>query len=433
MRCQRRRFPSVGLLLAILLAGVPGGAVVAARTGSADAPLILGGDPRVDPDAFQVTVFADGLFYPYGMTELDDGSLLVGTSNPTGGSFTASTGELVRLVDADGDGMADGPGTVLAGGLPGAITAVRRAGSLVFAVSTQPGATMIMALRLGAEPADPLTWLGAIELVYEVPMDHGTYEIAIRPVPGESGRYELYFYVGSIANDAVGGYVVLYGLVEATLADAAVYRLTVDDTGDFPAFSQPELVATGLRNAAGLAFHPETGDLYLADNGIDTPGDRIVALSADELNRIDAADLGGEVEDFGFPVDYVNYHTGERVGGGAIPPQVAFSPVAGSENEGSVQIAIAPAGFPSGLDDGVFVGFHGQWDEVGLANEENPLVYADLDTGEYFQIVGNDEPRVGHLDGLLATEDALYVADLTGAGSLLGTDDLGVIYRIAPR
>jgi glucose/arabinose dehydrogenase len=420
------RQPCFALILALLLTGLP----TAAPAGQHQAavPFALHGVASGD---LKVTVFAEGLFYPYGMTELPDGSLLVGTSNPTRGGYFASTGELIRLVDADGDGLTDGPPIVLAGDLPGSLTAVRRAGSLIFAVSAAPGETSISVLRLGAEPTAPLTYLGAIGFVYQTPMDHGTYEVLTHPIPEAPGRFALYFNVGSIGNDTAGGQVTLTGLVEATLADAAVYRLEVDDTGEVPVFSAPEVIATGLRNAAGLAIHPATGDLYLADNGIDTPTDRIEALSADELNRIAAADLGGAVEDFGFPAAYVDYRSGHQVGE-APPPLVAFLPLDGSENEGTVQIAVAPASFPSGLKDGVFVGFHGQWDEIGQANEENPLVYVDLATGDYIHLVGNDEPLVGHLDGLLATDDALYVADLTGPGSLLGSTPQGVIYRIAP-
>ena len=39
--------------------------------------------------------------------------------------------------------------------------------------------------------------------------------------------------------------------------------------GGVPQVSNLTRIAAGVRNAAGLAFHPTTGDLYFADNGID--------------------------------------------------------------------------------------------------------------------------------------------------------------------
>ena len=71
-----------------------------------------------------------------------------------------------------------------------------------------------------------------------------------------------------------------------------------------------------LRNAAGMDFHPATGDFYFEENGIDGLADRNEPLSADELNRVVAADLGRIVPDFGFPNDYIEYRTGRRVGTG---------------------------------------------------------------------------------------------------------------------
>jgi len=263
-------------------------------------------------------------------------------------------------------------------------------------------------------------------------MDHGTYAVAARADARGARRHDLYFNVGSLANDAVGATVTASGLVAGELADASIYRVEIDDRDGAAAFGAPEQVAAGLRNAAGIAVHPETGDLLFEDNGIDTPDDRIVALSADELNRIPAAEIGGEVENFGFPNGYVDYATGEPVGDGGEAPVAALTPWNGSENEGAAGIAVAPSSFPDGLNDGVFVGIHGQWDDVGLENEENPLLYVDLDSGEFVHVVGNGEAAVGHLDGLLATEDALYAADLSGVGSLSGAEPGGAIYRIAP-
>ena len=64
------------------------------------------------------------------------------------------------------------------------------------------------------------------------------------------------------------------------------------------------------------------------------------------------------------------------------------------------EIAFAPASFPAGLNNGIFVGFHGRFDLGGLANEENPLVFWNRATGQYFDFIGNNEPNIGHLDGL---------------------------------
>lgn len=391
-------------------------------------------DPRVDPADYAVTRFAAGLSYPLGMTELADGSLLVGVSTPAdaGGGFFVSSGALVRLVDADADGLADGPGQTLADDLPGPLTAVRRAGTLVYVVSPQPTGSRISVLRVGATPADPLTRLGGIDFGYSQPMQHATYALAVRPVPGAPDRHDLFFNVGAAGNEFGGASVVLSGLAAGTLVDSSIYRLTVEDSGELPTFSNPTLIATGLRNAAGIATDPASGDLWFEDNGIDGFEDPIVPLSADELNVIPAADIGGAPEDFGFPAAYVDYATGQPVGAAGLPPAAAFLPEGGDESEGASEIAILPAGFPAPLGGALAVGFHGQWDEVGLDNEENPLLAFDPATGATIPLLGNDEPAIGHLDGLLATADALYVADLSGPASLFEAEPGSVIYRIAP-
>jgi hypothetical protein len=116
-----------------------------------------------------------------------------------------------------------------------------------------------------------------------------------------------------------------------------------------------------------------------------------------------------------------------------VQPLFTFQPIGpapGSESEGPAEIAFAPALFPEGLNNGVFIGFHGRFDAHGTANEENPLVYCDLNSGVYFHFINNDEPAIGHLDALLATEDSLYVADLTGQGSIFSNSATGVIYQI---
>ena len=83
------------------------------------------------------------------------------------------------------------------------------------------------------------------------------------------------------------------------------------------------------------------------------------------------------------------------------------------------------------MRDGLFVGFHGQFSKGGLANEENPLVYVDLDRRDYFHFIGNEEPGVGHLDGLLAMDNRLFVSEISSQGGFSsGAANSGLIYQI---
>lgn len=426
-RTARRAFVALCLVL-----GTSGsGAAFAA------APFAVGG-PGVDPNDFEITTFATGLSFPASMQRLEDGSLVVLTTAPNG-LFGPSEGRILRLVDADADGVADGPPQLLASGLPGVATSIRIAGELVFVSAQERGNEGIHVLRRGAAHGDPYTWLGAIELSFSIACAGATFwvhpnnALAVRTLA--PGVVELYFNLGSEENLETCGTITASGLLSGPLDAASIYRVRVTDGGGVPVLTQLEKIASGLRNAAGLAFHPATGDLYFEDNGANQPppGDFDEALAADELNRIAAADLGGAVEDFGFPSDYVVYRSGGATTGTSIQPLAAFQPIpdpnTGAEAEGPVEIAFAPVGFPALFQGGVFVGFHGRFDLAGAANEENPLVFADPATGSYFHFIDNQEPGIGHPNGLLATQDALFVADFSTTGTL-GSTDFGAIYRI---
>ena len=385
------------------------------------------------PD-LELTTVADGLNFPLGMAELEDGSLLVGLSNGTT-FYSATSGRLVRLVDTDDDGIAEMQQTLVAE-VPGASpTAVRRAGDLVFVTGQgQP----IVVYRTGAAPSDPLTLVGQFTLDYGGQWQHKHSALAVRPVPDVPGTTDLFFQIGSAQNFAATEQTVAltgdFGL-EGALAGDSVYRLRVTDAGDAVTASDLEQIASGLRNASGLTFHPTSGDLYIAENGIDGLEDADEQFSADEINVIPADALGGAVEDFGFPSTYVVYRTGEVVGDTGEPPFVVFQPVpdpkTGDESEGPNDIAFAPPVFEPDLAGRLFVGFHGRFGDGGLANEENPLVVVDIDAPSYIHLVSVDEPGVGHLDGLLARGADLFIADLTTNGRLGPTGaDQGAVYRL---
>jgi glucose/arabinose dehydrogenase len=393
-------------------------------------PFTIGGDPRVHPEDFRITAFASGLNYPNAMVQLPDGSLLVGTSRPADGNLYDSVGELIRLVDADHDGVADGPGSVLFTGLPGVITAMSWAGPLLFVTSSLPGSERISVLRF-ARSSVPPALLGSINFAFPAGWEHTTYANTVRPTPLEPGSYDLFFNVGSRENFArTTATVAVSGLVSGDVHGDSVYRVTVHHTFGTPVFSGLRQVADGLRNAAGMAFDPATGNLYLEDNGIDGGGNPEEELSADEINRVRARDLGRTVEDFGFPDSYIDYNTGRHVGQGGIQPLVAFVPGSGPEIAGADQITFAPPAFPQGLNRGIFVGFHGSFSSGGADNDENPVAYVDPRTGEWFRFIANSVNGVGHLDGLLATRDSLFLADLSANGDIFHSRGSGVIYQI---
>jgi glucose/arabinose dehydrogenase len=185
------------------------------------------------------------------------------------------------------------------------------------------------------------------------------------------------------------------------------------------------VVARGIRNTIGMGFHPDTGDFYFSENGIDDPQNLNESFSADEMNRIAAAEIGNAF-DFGFPGGYVRYRTGLAVGGGVQPLHVfqpLGDPLTGSESEGATNIAFSGAHFPAPLRQGIFVGFSGEAG-FGLANGENPVVYLDLATGNHYHLISNDDPVVGHIVGLVSTANSLFLTDYEGANG-------GTVYQIS--
>jgi glucose/arabinose dehydrogenase len=393
--------------------------------------------PVVNSNDFRVTTFASGLSFPLGMAELSDGSVLVTVVQNNSFFSGSSPGRLIRFTDTDGNGIADNAGTILYSNLPPSLTSVRVLDKLVFVVgSPQP----LTVLRAGATPASPLTLAGRLIITYPSGWTmHQHSELAVRKTSGFTNRYDLYFQVGAEANFAVTTRTATLTNenipgASAILVGDSIHRITLIDDGATLTATNLTQIATGLRNPAGFAFHPATGDFYFADNGIDGLINANEPLSADELNFIARTNLGGPVEFFGFPSNYISYRTNFFVGGAGIPPLIAFQPLSdpftGRESEGPNQITFAPPGFPSGLNTGIFLGFHGKFSSGGTNNEENPLVYADPSTGNYFHFILGQQPGIGHLDGLLATRDSLFVADPVTSGNFGSSAGAGVIYQI---
>ena len=342
---------------------------------------------------------------------------------------------------------------------------LHQAGPYILATSSQSGSERISFLHIGATPADPLTLVGSLDFAFPLPWEHTTFASAVQPTPGQKGSYNVYFNIGSQYNGVVigdDGSVVLdasgnpiyepttdtvqaSGLTTGTLQGDSIYMVTLRDNNGTPVVSSPLQIAKGLRNAASMEVDPVTGRLLFADNGIDGNDFGNEAWSTDELNAIWPSAGGGQFNNFGFPYNYTK--TIDAPGDPVVvvnpglgrPPLIAFEPLPdpvltteGSESEGASGFAISPPMFPSGLNQGVFIGFHGLFSEGGTANDENPLVFADPKTGHYFDFISNNEPNIGHLDEALATSDSLFLADLSSTGDVFGAGGpgQGVIYQI---
>src|SRR5947209_2422598 len=221
----------------------------------AAAQFTIGGDPRVDPNDFRVTTFASGLNFPNGLARLSDGSILVATSNPNGKfTYWASSGELLRFTDTNGDGIADGPGQLMYSDPVGVWTGLAVTGNMVFIMSAKDGANRIIVLKMNNGPASPYTFVGTLNFTFPGIWEHKSYAMTTRPAPGApAGTWELYFNVGSSANadqntDTVG----LSGLLTGTMQGGTIYRVTVTEGGLGATVSNLVRIAAGLRNAAGM-------------------------------------------------------------------------------------------------------------------------------------------------------------------------------------
>ncbi|HYI14348.1 MAG TPA: PQQ-dependent sugar dehydrogenase [Thermomicrobiales bacterium] len=330
------------------------------------------------PAGYTISIYAEDLGAARFMALDDDGSLYV----------TDRLGRVLRLPDGDGDGIADATETVLDGlNSPHGITF--HAGAMYVAEETRV---------IRATDGD----------------DDGVFETTTTIIDGlpEGGHWSrtirfgpdgmLYLSVGSSCNVCE----------EEDPRRAAIWRYNADGSGGEP-------FAIGMRNAVGITFHPETGQLWVTNNGRDGMGDDVPPETINQPN---------DGDDFGWP----RCHAGE-----VIDPQF------GSEDacEGVAQPAVlmqshsAPLGltFASGeqlaaYDGDLFVAFHGSW------NRSEPTGYKVVGvpfengapSGEVNDLVSGwllpDGDRWGRpVDVIVAADGALMISD----------DEAGRIFRLS--
>ena len=336
------------------------------------------------PEGFAIGVYAEGIRNARFLRFTSAGDLLV--SSPR-----ESTLFLVER-DADGDGRADGVRPLLQDlNRPHGLDF--RDGWLYIAETDA-----IKRVRFDAEQASTQGELETVVSGLPTGGNHWTRTLRFGP----DGA--MYVSLGSSCNVCI----------EKDPRRAAIVRYRPDGTGE-------ELYATGLRNAVGFDWQPETGALYATDNGRDMLGDDLPPC---ELNHVERGGF------YGWPYAHGNRVPDPSFGHGhkdriaaSIPPVHGF--VAHT----------APLGirfyrgqsFPERYRGAAFVAQHGSWNRTRKSGYRVVLLEPDAATGGFresdfvlgFEI---DEDVIGRpVDVLDGPDGALYISD----------DYAGAIYRVS--
>jgi glucose/arabinose dehydrogenase len=367
-----------------------------------------------------VTALATDLEHPRWVYVLPNGDVLVAESNGPkrpedvkgirgrvmsavqrkAGAGVPSANRITLLRDADGDGFAETRSVFLEGlnspfgmALVGKDLYVANTDAVVrFPYVT--GETRIRApgIKLVDLPAGP--------------RNHHWTKNLIASLDGA----RLYVTVGSNSNIAEHG-------MQEEEGRAAIWEVDIRSGAH-------RVFASGLRNPNGLAWEPQTRELWTVVNERDELGSDLVP---DYLTRVRDGAF------YGWPYSYFGSHVDDRV-----KPQRPDLVATAVKPDYALGSHVAPLGLafaersalPAPFVNGAFVGQHGSWNR-------NPL------TGYNVVFVPFRDGRpaglpIEVLSGFLSPQDEAYGRPVGVAidrrGALLVADDVGnVVWRVAPR
>ncbi len=365
-----------------------------------------------------VKAFAQGLSHPRWLYVLPNGDVLVAESNSPprdadnggggvvgwvmntlmsrAGAGAPSANRITLLRDADGDGVAELK-TVLIGGLSSPSGMALLNGQLYIAntdslvrVPFTPGQT-----KISAKPVLVATLPGG--------QNHWARNVVVAP-DGKS----LFVSVGSATNIAEKGLAL-----EAKRA--AIWQIDLATGTD-------RIYASGLRNANGMAFEPDSGNLFTVVNERDMIGSDLVP---DYLTEVQ---FGGF---YGWPWYYWGGVIDARVPepdddlqSYVIRPDYALGPHVAALGLTFAKGAMLGTRYASGA----FIGEHGSWNRRPLSGYK--VVFVPFAQGK-----PSGKP-VDVLTGFLSADDKAHGRPVGVAigqrGELLVSDDVGnTVWRVA--
>ena len=338
------------------------------------------------PAGVNVNVFASGLKNPRMIAVAPSGAVYV---------TRRDQGDVVMLRDADDDGRADGAPTVVASRAGAHGLAIRDNKFYLITVKEVFVADMLPDGRLG-----PLKMI-----IGDLP-DAGQHPNRTMAF-GPDGM--LYISVGSTCN----------ACNESNPENATLLRATPDG-------KSRTIFASGLRNLIGFGWHPQTGELWGMDHGIDSLGDD---QQPEELNKIELGKM------YGWPhvyaVDGITPHTTPQGGISKEQWRERSEPMmlGYTAHAAPMQMVFYSGGaLPVEYNGDAFVTMRGSWNRAKPSGYE--IVRVRFANGQ----ARGFEPFVS---GFLTDGGTTHIARPVGLavardGALLMADDgNGVIYRIS--
>ena len=184
-----------------------------------------------------------------------------------------------------------------------------------------------------------------------------------------------------------------------------------------PATGETTVYAAGVRNTVGMAWHPDTGELWFSDNGRDMLGDDV---PPEEINRVTE---GGA--HYGYPYVHAGDILDPKFGEGRdpadyVPPEImiqAHSAALGLDFYTGTQ-------FPESYRNALFIAEHGSWNRSSKVGYRVSVVRFGAAGPVYEPFLDlwlKDDEVSGRPNDVLVSRD----------GSLLISDDkVGAIYRV---